>query len=490
MKILYYNWVDYLDFEKRGGGVTVYQRNVIEALDKEPNVDAWFISSGISYDVVTQKPRWERLKYNASAHKGRRFEIVNSGVLAPAHHSFGSVEQLSHPATEETFFDFIDKNGPFDVVHFNNLEGLPVDVLRLKERWPETKVIVSLHNYYPICPQVNLWYDERENCTNFENGSKCASCLQHRPDTRIVKLANGVAYNFKRKGIKPGTKLFDKGFRPAMRLAGRSTNEMIKLKHKIKGNPAKPEDGNTQPAHHAFVDRRAHFVDTINRYADRVLCVSERVGVVAAYFGIKPALIDTSYIGTKQSQKYAETKPNKTILREDGTITLGYMGYMRRDKGFFFLLDALEALDAKTAKKIRLVICARRGDHATMERVAALKEKFLDLSYADGYTHEQLDKILKNVDVGVVPVLWEDNLPQVAIEMHARHIPLLTSDLGGAKELSSCADMVFRAGDTAGLHGKLRDLLAGTITQEAYWKDAMAPLSMKQHIDELMAFYA
>ncbi len=82
------------------------------------------------------------------------------------------------------------------------------------------------------------------------------------------------------------------------------------------------------------------------------------------------------------------------------------------------------------------------------------------------------------------------NLPQVAIEMHARHIPLLTSDLGGAKELSSCADMVFRAGDTAGLHGKLRDLLAGTITQEAYWKDAMAPLSMKQHIDELMAFYA
>ena len=46
---------------------------------------------------------------------------------------------------------------------------------------------------------------------------------------------------------------------------------------------------------------------------------------------------------------------------------------------------------------------------------------------------------------GVVPVLWHDNLPQVAIEMHARHIPLLTSDMGGAQELGNCPEMVFAA---------------------------------------------
>ena len=52
MKILFYNWVDYLDDEKRGGGVSVYQKNVIEALDASGEAECSFISSGISYDLT------------------------------------------------------------------------------------------------------------------------------------------------------------------------------------------------------------------------------------------------------------------------------------------------------------------------------------------------------------------------------------------------------------------------------------------------------
>ena len=35
------------------------------------------------------------------------------------------------------------------------------------------------------------------------------------------------------------------------------------------------------------------------------------------------------------------------MLKDDGTITLGYLGYMRRDKGYFFLMKALQALPKK-----------------------------------------------------------------------------------------------------------------------------------------------
>ena len=52
MKVLFYNWVDYLDDEKRGGGVTVYQRNVIRALEAVEDVETVFLSSGISYDLL------------------------------------------------------------------------------------------------------------------------------------------------------------------------------------------------------------------------------------------------------------------------------------------------------------------------------------------------------------------------------------------------------------------------------------------------------
>ena len=48
MKILYYNWVDYLDPEGRGGGVSVYQKNLLEEFGKSNNNELYFLCSGIS----------------------------------------------------------------------------------------------------------------------------------------------------------------------------------------------------------------------------------------------------------------------------------------------------------------------------------------------------------------------------------------------------------------------------------------------------------
>lgn len=495
MKILHYNWVDYLDPEKRGGGVTVYQHNLINAFGAAGDVDVYFISSGISYDLRPGKPRWDHVRHGPPQRRERRFEIINSGVLSPAHHSFGNPSQISEPETEAAFFDFIEKKGPFDVIHFNNLEGLPADVLKLKQRWPGTRVICSLHNYYPVCPQVNLWFREEENCTDYRDGRRCAACLPHKPEERLIRLANATAFNMKKRGIKPGSRVFDKAFRPALRIGARLVRLMSR------NGRAKPAAAAPQPAgkgalmpikappFQAFATRRARFVDNINTYCDKVLCVSARVAHVAHRHGIDEALLETCYIGTRQAARFAETAPRDSILGADGTLTLAYMGYMRRDKGFYFLLDALETLEPEMASRLRLIVCARRGDTITMDRMAALQNTLGEVLYADGYTHDELDDILAQVDVGLVPVLWEDNLPQVAIEMHARHIPLLTSDLGGAQELANFAPMVFRAGDVGDFHARLRALLNGEITQEAYWAKAMAPMSMEDHIARLMRHY-
>lgn len=498
MKILFYNWVDYLDDERRGGGVGVYQKNLIEALDAREDVECSFISSGISYDLTDVPPRWERVRHGGPENRERRYEIVNSGVLSPAHHSFGDERQVDDPATTRTFFDFIRETGPYDVVHFNNLEGIPAEVLTLKQHWPDTRVIFSLHNYYPVCPQVNLWHQERENCVDYDGGRKCLHCLPQRHDTRIVKLANGVAFNLKKAGIRPGTRMFDRGFGPAMRVARRGVRlwNRTRLAKRRADRPAAPEVTThsgllkrVEAPHLRFARRRRRMVELINSHCDRVLCVSDRVGEVAARYGIAPALLTTSYIGTRHAEKFDETAPRETITQPDGTLTMAYLGYMRRDKGFFFLLDALEALPAEMAARINLMICSRLIDQPTMDRITALSERFASLLFADGYAHDQLDELLAEVDLGVVPVLWEDNLPQVAIEMHARHIPLLTSDLGGAQELGACPEMVFKAGDAKDFAARMRAILNEKIDLEAYWKGAMAPYSMADHLGELMAVY-
>jgi glycosyltransferase involved in cell wall biosynthesis len=494
MRILFYNWVDYLDEENRGGGVTVYQKNLIQALNEESDLDCLYLSSGISYDLLSDKPRWAKVQHGPDEDRDLRFEIINSGTLAPGHNSFGNPSQLEEPATEDVFFDFLRTNGPFDVVHFNNLEGIPASVLSLKEHFPGTRVVLSLHNYFPVCPQVNLWRQEKENCLDYDQGRKCATCLPFQHDERLTRIANAVAFNLKKNNIHPKTKMFSRGFGPAMRLASRV--ERLYSRYFRKANAieisAKPKQvlETLAAPNLKFVERRQRMAELINTHCDALLCVSEQVGKVASRFGLAPALMETSYIGTRHAEKFLQTSAAEQILKEDGTVTLGYLGYMRRDKGFFFMLNALEEMPDEMAARVNLVIASRRADQKTMDRVAMLSARFASVQYADGYSHEQLDDLLADVDLGIIPVLWEDNLPQVAIEMHVRHIPLLTSDLGGAQELGRNKDLIFKAGDEDDFNARVSAVLEGKIDLAGYWKGAMAPYSMQNHVDELRMVYA
>ena len=124
-----------------------------------------------------------------------------------------------------------------------------------------------------------------------------------------------------------------------------------------------------------------------------------------------------------------------------------------------------------------------------MARMRATKARLGALVWHDGYSHDGLDDLLAGVDVGVVPVLWHDNLPQVAVEMHARHIPLLCSDMGGARELGRAPCMVFAAGDTGDFAARIAALLRGEVDMDAYWAGARAPRRMAEHMAELAGLY-
>ena len=494
MRVLYYNWVDYLDDEGRGGGVSVYQRNLLTALDARGGVEAVFLSAGLSYDLRRRAPRWEQVRHGPEQGRHRRYEIVNSGAQSPAHHSFGEPGQLTHPETEAVLYDFIAQTGPYDVLHLNNLEGLPVAVLEgLRQRFPGLRVVLALHNYYPFCGQVNLWHQERETCGDFDQGRSCVTCLPKRHDPRHLRLAGALGYHLKCAGIRPGTRTFDVLFRGALVLGRKAARGLAWLRGK---RPSKRISAPGElvalmrPDGTPFAARRAAMVAAINAGCDRVLCVSEAVRKLAIHHGIAPDLAHTSYIGTVEAEAFARTTPRAIPQAADGTLTLAYLGYMRRDKGFFFLLDALEALPADLAARLRVVIAARQTDKVTMNRIAALSTRLAEVDYADGYTHHDLDRLLAQVDIGLIPVMWHDNLPQVAIEMHARHIPLLCADMGGARELGNCSDMVFPAGDITGFQAGIETILAGGVDFTAYWQGAMTPVDMAAHLQDLLHHYA
>lgn len=471
--ILIYNWISFDETEGKGGGVTVYTRNLIHCLVRQKEWRVFFLSSGRAYDRKRRDIFIEQTN-NVFGKDCMSFQVVNSPVLSSAHLSFPYPEaMLEDRSMKKLFRQFFLECGGFDVIHFQNLEGLSLSVLELKVEFPDTRFVYSLHNYYLFCPQVMLWKNDRDNCQEPRCGAACLSCMPRDVHRKKVIYNQRIAYD-QIKGrrisfirlkiqwfIEKSSGIFDRHKRTILMPRRRRLERNFQI----------------------FRERNVWYA---NRYLDSILAVSQRVAQIAIHNGIDEKKVSVCYIGTEA----ARWQSGYSRYPYDGTFfTICYLGYMRREKGFYFFLNALEEMPLELARKIRVKLAVKVTDEKFMERIRGLEERFAEVLYYPGYTHNQLPQILENVQLGIVPPLWEDNLPQVAIEMKAHGIPVLTSDLGGASELTQSQEFVFSAENKTDFIRKLWFFVEHPENLKGYWKGAPKLITMEEHIEELKKIY-
>lgn len=168
------------------------------------------------------------------------------------------------------------------------------------------------------------------------------------------------------------------------------------------------------------------------------------------------------------------------------------MGYMNREKGFYFFLDALEKMPDKMANSISVKVVARhdkKQKSQEVERLKRLETKFKKIELINGYTAVNQKELLADVNLGIVPVQWEDNLPQVAIEQIAYGVPILVSDLGGAREIVKDENFIFHATDTCEFMKKLSAIQNNRQYLNAFWNVERRLVTMQEHINELLNTY-
>lgn len=475
-KILLYNWVQFDDSDKRGGGVTVYLKNLVDQLILNKDYEVFFLSSGMSYDLKNPSLRIESTK-NMYDETGRchSFEIVNSPVLSPAYLQFHDLDiYLNDEHVYTLLREFIKDKDGMDVIHFHNIEGLSINVLNIKKDFPDTKMFFSLHNYFPFCPQVNLWWREQLNCLDFKNGSECSGCVGWT-DCQYEKEMRSFEYYYNHSDKKISKSKYIHRLRVKRKIFNILRDKRIKVV--IPTRTINPQ---------IYYEYRQKNINLINKNVDKVLAVSERVKDIAIRYGIHSEIVDTSYIGTKVAENQMD--PPKSFSNSS-KLNIIYMGYVRRDKGFFFLLDALKCMDAETASKINVTFATRTEDAWVLNELEQLKEKFAEVIRYDGYNHQNMSKILEKQDLGIVPVLWEDNLPQVALEIAAHGVAVLSSDLGGAHELSTSEKFIFKNGDISDFINKLKNILNNRSVISEYWNNYKGLPTMMDHMKEIERYY-
>ena len=467
-RILFYNWVQFDDKDGTGGGVTVYVRNLIEAIVTfRSDVEIFFLSSGWAYDKGKDYCYVRQTK-NIFGSRCKTYEIVNSPV--PAFQKFvlkNISATFESKALNKCLEDFLENMGQFDIIHFHNIEGLSLDCFEQFFAHAR-KTFYSMHNYIPICP-TGFYFNRTENkiCVPSHTGAQCTEC------------AKKVCIREPFKGIVQRTESSARKFLLRAKLCKEYSGnwgENIGLKNLV--NECKAED------YQLYTQKTKDVIMQM----DKILAVSNKVKDIAVENGIPEEKIIVSYIGTKVAD-LAKKYQGKALIKPDENLHLIFLGaYLANyEKGYPFLIQALKALPENCKKSIELTLTVK--DKNKDEWLKNELGAFSSIRIIHGYTHRTLKRILRNQDLGIVPVMWEDNLPQIAIEMQSYGVPVLSSSYGGASELCQNPLFIYEGGNLDDLKNHIIHFVTNKKDLEQFWLNNKPPVTMQEHLKQLESIY-
>lgn len=139
-------------------------------------------------------------------------------------------------------------------------------------------------------------------------------------------------------------------------------------------------------------------------------------------FFIQQGISATKLLYSKYGFNTQNISYNPKKYEKNSKINFGFMGRVIPNKGIKVLIDAFQAIDAKLSIY---------GSIGTQKRF--LKRE--NIQFKGGYDNKSINQVLHDIDVLIVPSTWLENSPLVIQEAFLAGVPVITSNIGGMKEL-------------------------------------------------------
>lgn len=166
-------------YPNRAGGLNRYATDLIREQMKEHNI------------VVMIPGSWRPWHKECCVSKEKTiggimtYRLVNAlpqpllfGIKKPQ-------DFIKTPISRNSFEQFFEEVKP-EVLHLHTLMGLPVEALQFfKEKG--VKIVYTSHDYFGICPKVNLINERGEQCEG-PNAERCAKCNAYSPSTLFLRM--------------------------------------------------------------------------------------------------------------------------------------------------------------------------------------------------------------------------------------------------------------------------------------------------------------
>lgn len=424
------------------GGTEIYSYNLAKSLSEK----------GIEVSLFTRLTRpLSKKEIHIDGYALEHFEGLK---VFKAIDSANNLIEFLNPYISKTFKNVILKEKP-DLIHFQHLVFLSSDLPEIAAFHNITS-IMTFHDYWFLCPRVQLLNKDNRICEGPVDGINCARCFGRSSSDRY-RFLNRLGKTFSSR-----FKTFAKEIKQEIGNGGTGyTSKVVEFHFRLN-----------------FLKRQFNMLRYKISPSLYLIRRYEKEGFNGFYYlphGYPPV-------------PRVDLKPSKTLR-------IGYMGNINYPKGLAVVIKELYKLLREGS--VRLVIYGQPYDLQYFNKIRKEIERLpsVAVEFCGRYknTFENLWKIFSSYDVLVFPSVWEENSPIVVREALLAGRPVVACNLGGVPEIvrDEVNGLLFDPFKDGDLQDKVKRLLKEPDLLERLVKGARDTEidTIEEHTDKLIHLY-
>ncbi|WP_324630410.1 glycosyltransferase [Bacillus paranthracis] len=383
----------------RTGGLTKYSVDLMHSQGQEHQVF-------LLYPGKFTFSKRTAIKKNKSYGSISVYELVNplpipllNGINQPEHF----MEEIDHKVYEE----FLIELKP-EVIHVHTLMGIHKEFFETAKKL-DIKIVFTTHDYFGLCPKVNLMDSKGNICNDFDDGKSCIECNVNALSLPMVHVMQSYPYRYLKD------------------------SSIVKSLRKIKKNQTKNNTVATsveREIEEIDVNLATHYIELRNYYLKifKLMDYFHFNSSVAKeqfekYLDVNGKIIPISH------QDISDYRQERSVKqRGNEVVRLGYLGPIDTYKGFYSLKNQLDSLSGKGYTNWHLGVY---GDFVNDPETYDPKY----YNFYGRYNYNQLKDIFNEVDLLIIPSIWKETFGFIGLEAQSYGVPVMVSEYVGFKDL-------------------------------------------------------
>ncbi|MBJ8076714.1 glycosyltransferase [Bacillus cereus group sp. N12] len=361
--------------------------------------------------------------------------------------------------------DFLKKINP-DVIHVHTLMGMHKEFFEIAKEL-SIKIIFTTHDYFGLCPKVNLMDAEGKICEDYESGRSCLSCNVNALSIPMIYAMQSYPYRYLKDS---------RIVKRLRRVKKNQTKENIGIAD-VTGEVKKLDDSLAIQ----YVELREYYLDILKLVDYFHFNSSIAKEQFESFLDLKGKVISISHNNIHDYRRERPSrKKNSSILR------LGYLGPIDVYKGFYALKDTLDCLKGNGYKNWHLDVY---GDFMNNPEIYSPEH----YTFHGRYEYSQLKKMFDQIDLLIIPSVWKETFGFIGLEAQSYGVPIMVSEHVGFKDLIKDEETGFiYKTDGNDFISKLSSILDNPLKLERINENISKmkfPYIMQQHTNEIINLY-